>query len=78
MAASGSGKGAARMPTGNTVCVPCVLDREERPSVSKSAALFLLYNAHCPASVTLPRVNRHSPPADWGQHLDRFWAPSFV
>ena len=29
MAASGSGKGAARIPTGNTVCVPCVLDRED-------------------------------------------------
>ena len=57
---------AARMPTGNTVCVPCVLDREDvrlpickRHYRSTIGIVYYAYSACNAASVTLPRVYRH-------------------
>ena len=56
------------MPTGNTVCVPCVLDREDvrlpickRHYRSNIGIVYYAYSACSAASDTLPRVCRHCP-----------------
>ena len=69
------------MPTGNTVCVPCVLDRETDALDHYRGTIGIVHyacSACSAASVTLPRVHRHCPLALTGNTFVRSWAPSFV